>query len=295
MHIQFPPKQKGFELAVGRLPPSWLVAHDLLPGRSLPPAPSCRDVSPSEDGPGRHRDVRFVAGTLPEACLCSACCCRMISVGAITSVLLSLEDRQHQVEHKRKLAVRSDLSTLYRSFFSSSVLLRNMLFLSLNVCNSFLLISSLPRCRSCLSTPAYDILNRKLFSLPKLLLLPRVISRQPLLLAKIFPFILLTDVIKGRIVASVTDRVERFQREARDVDARRRKVEQFDMKNAELVGVPLRDLGDGIVPTLRVLACYVHRRAASASHSLSVVLSREDSCGARARVPCSSPNVAGTS
>lgn len=190
--------------------------------------------------------------------------------------------------------MRSDLSTLYRSFFSSSVLLRNMLFLSLNVCNSFLLISSLPRCRSCLSTPAYDILNRKLFSLPKLLLLPRVISRQPLLLAKIFPFILLTDVIKGRIVASVTDRVERFQREARDVDARRRKVEQFDMKNAELVGVPLRDLGDGVVPTLRVLACSVHRRAASASHSLSIVLSREDSCGARARVPCSSPNVAGT-
>merc|ERR1719253_942279 len=82
---------------------------------------------------------------------------------------------------------------------------------------------------------AYDILNRKLFSLPKLLLLPRVISRQPLLLAKIFPFILLTDVIKGRIVASVTDRVERFQREARDVDARRRKGEQFDMKNAELL------------------------------------------------------------
>ena len=34
---------------------------------------------------------------------------------------------------------------------------------------------------------AYDIINRKLFSLPKLLILPGVISRQPSLLIKIFP------------------------------------------------------------------------------------------------------------
>jgi len=82
---------------------------------------------------------------------------------------------------------------------------------------------------------AYDIFNRKLFSLPKLLLLPGVISRQPLLLIKIFPFIFLTDMLKGRIVASVTDKVEEFQREARDVNSIRQKVEQFDMKNAELL------------------------------------------------------------
>ena len=84
-------------------------------------------------------------------------------------------------------------------------------------------------------TSAYDIFNRKLFSLPKLLLLPGIISRQPLLLVKIFPFIFLTDMLKGRIVASVTDKVEQFQREARDVNSIRQKVEQFDMKNAELV------------------------------------------------------------
>lgn len=37
------------------------------------------------------------------------------------------------------------------------------------------------------------------------------------------------------MVAFVTDRVEQFQREARDVNSIRQKVEQFDMKNAELV------------------------------------------------------------
>lgn len=79
--------------------------------------------------------------------------------------------------------------------------------------------------------------NRKLFSLPKLIILPGVIARQPLLLVKIFPFIFVTDMLKGRIVASVTDKVEQFQREARDVNSVRQKVEQFDMKNAELVSV----------------------------------------------------------
>lgn len=82
---------------------------------------------------------------------------------------------------------------------------------------------------------AYDVFNRKLFSLPKLILLPGVIARQPMLLVKIFPIIVLTDVLKGRIVASVTDKVEQFQKEARDVNSVRQKVEQFDMKNAELV------------------------------------------------------------
>ena len=82
---------------------------------------------------------------------------------------------------------------------------------------------------------AYDIFNRKLFSLPKLILLPSIIARQPMLLMKIFPFIFATDMLKGRIVASVTDKVEELQRKARDANSIRLKVEQFDMKNAELV------------------------------------------------------------
>ena len=82
---------------------------------------------------------------------------------------------------------------------------------------------------------AYDLFNRKLFSLPKLILLPSIIARQPMLLVKIFPLILLTDMMKGRIVASVTDKVEELQRKARDANSIRLKVEQFDMKNAELV------------------------------------------------------------
>ena len=84
---------------------------------------------------------------------------------------------------------------------------------------------------------AYDMLNSKLFSLAKLSVLPGVIARHPLLLVKIFPFIVIIDMSVARIVALMTNKVEHFRREARDVNSKRQKVEQFDMKNAELVSV----------------------------------------------------------
>lgn len=50
---------------------------------------------------------------------------------------------------------------------------------------------------------AYDILNRKLFSLPKLLLLPAVISRKPALLIRIFPVNTLFELSMRAYVADV--------------------------------------------------------------------------------------------
>lgn len=81
----------------------------------------------------------------------------------------------------------------------------------------------------------YDIFNRKLFSLPKLMLLPGVVMRQPMLLVQIFPFVFVTDFIKARLVAFVTTTVENLEKDAKDIKAIRQKVEAFDMKNAELL------------------------------------------------------------
>jgi hypothetical protein len=64
---------------------------------------------------------------------------------------------------------------------------------------------------------SYDIFNRKFFSLPKLLLLPGVIMKQPIMLAKIFPFIFITDVLKARLVAVMTSEIERTERESNEV------------------------------------------------------------------------------
>jgi len=84
-------------------------------------------------------------------------------------------------------------------------------------------------------TTIYDFFNRKLFSLPKLLLLPGIITRQPLLVAQITPFIFGSDFLKGKIMAFLTTNIERLQKESAETTAVRTKVEAFDMKNAELL------------------------------------------------------------
>eukprot|EP00560_Eucampia_antarctica_P006250 CAMPEP_0197827414 /NCGR_PEP_ID=MMETSP1437-20131217/4194_1 /TAXON_ID=49252 ORGANISM="Eucampia antarctica, Strain CCMP1452" /NCGR_SAMPLE_ID=MMETSP1437 /ASSEMBLY_ACC=CAM_ASM_001096 /LENGTH=685 /DNA_ID=CAMNT_0043428243 /DNA_START=646 /DNA_END=2703 /DNA_ORIENTATION=- len=84
-------------------------------------------------------------------------------------------------------------------------------------------------------TTTYDMFNRKIFSLPKILLLPAVIARQPFLLVKIFPFILVSDLFKARIVATITSEVERLGMRIGQVRATRTRIENFDLKNSDLV------------------------------------------------------------
>jgi hypothetical protein len=82
---------------------------------------------------------------------------------------------------------------------------------------------------------AYEMFNRKLFSLPKVLLLPAIMARQPLMVAQVFPFIMLSDWVKASTVSFMTTTIETLQKELQDVRAIRSKVEAFDMKNAELL------------------------------------------------------------
>mmetsp|Transcript_4269 Transcript_4269/g.8167 ORF Transcript_4269/g.8167 Transcript_4269/m.8167 type:complete len:839 (+) Transcript_4269:123-2639(+) len=84
-------------------------------------------------------------------------------------------------------------------------------------------------------TTVYDTFNRNLFSLPKLMLLPGIIAKQPMLLIKITPMILLSDWIKSTIVATITTEVERVNKEVKDLESMRTKVEQYDLKNSELI------------------------------------------------------------
>ena len=81
----------------------------------------------------------------------------------------------------------------------------------------------------------YDIFNRKLFSLPKVLMLPGVMARQPMLVVQVFPFIFLSDWIKAWGVSYMTTTIERLRKETMEIKAIRNKVESFDIKNAELL------------------------------------------------------------
>jgi hypothetical protein len=81
----------------------------------------------------------------------------------------------------------------------------------------------------------YELFNRKLFSLPKVMLLPVIIARQPKMMAQIMPIIFFSDWVKGKAVAYMTSRIEQLEKETQEVVAMRSKVESFDMKNAELL------------------------------------------------------------
>ena len=81
----------------------------------------------------------------------------------------------------------------------------------------------------------YDLFNRKLFSLPKVLLLPMIMARQPKMMIQIFPIIFATDWLKGRAIAYMTNRIEQLEKQTQEIIATRSKVESFDMKNAELL------------------------------------------------------------
>jgi energy-coupling factor transporter ATP-binding protein EcfA2 len=82
---------------------------------------------------------------------------------------------------------------------------------------------------------SYEIWNRKLFSLPKILLLPGVMSRQPMLVIQVFPIIVASDWIKAAVMSAMTRKVEDLEKELQDLRAVRSKVEAFDIKNAELL------------------------------------------------------------
>jgi len=84
-------------------------------------------------------------------------------------------------------------------------------------------------------TTVYDMVNRNLFSLPKLMLLPGIIAKQPMMLLKITPMILFADWIKSTIVSAITTEVERVNKEVKDLESMRTKVEQYDLKNSELI------------------------------------------------------------
>jgi len=81
----------------------------------------------------------------------------------------------------------------------------------------------------------YDMANRRLFSIPKLVLLPQMIAKQPMLVVKVFPFILMSDYIKSTMVAAFTTEYERVKVVRKNLEAKRTRIEQFDLKNSDLI------------------------------------------------------------
>lgn len=104
-----------------------------------------------------------------------------------------------------------------------------------NIIHFFFSITAYANSMDVVMTTTYTIFNRKLFSLPKVLLLPTVMAKQPWLVVQVVPFIFLSDYVKAQLIAYVTNKIEELQKQIKDLSSVRSKVEAFDMKNAELL------------------------------------------------------------
>ena len=81
--------------------------------------------------------------------------------------------------------------------------------------------------RAMLQTP-FNLAERKLFSLPKLALVPAVLGKHPLMVALGMPVAILVDAGKSALVARITRGVEVHRRAQRRLESRRSRIEAFD-------------------------------------------------------------------
>ena len=100
--------------------------------------------------------------------------------------------------------------------------------------------------QSLLKTP-FQLIERKLFSLPKLALLPAVFGSHPLLTVLGLPISLAVDALKSAAVAELTRQIETRRRTYKELKSKRTRVESFDTKHADHIA------SSGALPLTRAM------------------------------------------
>lgn len=81
----------------------------------------------------------------------------------------------------------------------------------------------------------YSAIEAKLFAAPKLAMLPGMLLGRPKLVMMVMPLSLALDVGRAKIQSALTKRIEVMHREIQELANQRRKMEQHDTKNEELI------------------------------------------------------------
>jgi len=81
----------------------------------------------------------------------------------------------------------------------------------------------------------YSMVEIKLFTLPKILLLPGMMMSQPWLVFSVLPASVVLDFGRARVITTLTKRIEKLSRHIQELANRRRKIEQHDAKHEELI------------------------------------------------------------
>ena len=85
-----------------------------------------------------------------------------------------------------------------------------------------------------ISTP-YTLLERKIFSLPKLALLPGVFARHPVLSLVALPLAVTVDGGKSWLAAAITRRIEEHRRAGKKIESTMSRVAAFDLKHSDQI------------------------------------------------------------
>ncbi|CAE7475745.1 pglK [Symbiodinium microadriaticum] len=81
----------------------------------------------------------------------------------------------------------------------------------------------------------HSIVERVLFSVPKLALLPGILVSQPWLLLLVLPGNMGLDFVRAKAFAHLTSRMEKLNREIQELASRRSNMEQHDTESAEIL------------------------------------------------------------
>ncbi|CAE7228520.1 ssuB3, partial [Symbiodinium sp. CCMP2592] len=81
----------------------------------------------------------------------------------------------------------------------------------------------------------HSIVERVLFSMPKLALLPGILVSQPWLLLLVLPGNMGLDFVRAKAFAHLTSRMEKLNREIQELASRRSNMEQHDTESAEIL------------------------------------------------------------
>ena len=80
----------------------------------------------------------------------------------------------------------------------------------------------------------YSLVERKLFSLPKLVLLPALVPRHPALWL-VFPVAITMDYARSYVSTQITDQVQTYDKKRALLVSKREQIEAFDQKHSHLV------------------------------------------------------------
>ena len=78
----------------------------------------------------------------------------------------------------------------------------------------------------------YALIERKIFSLPKLALLPSVVMRHPRLSLLGLPLAVLVDGAKSWLTTKLTMRIEEHRRNAKAIGSKVAKIDAYDLQHA---------------------------------------------------------------